>query len=269
MVLKAQAHVVPSDSFSAGLSLGARLKCTLQDLRLFSESHICSIYIFSCYLEQFITGIPSSVAAIPLQCLHQTRPCVFCLLFACTSSSLLALWTPPDSASIPVEHPKPCGGWKGLYWVGWLGTSGHSPQDKELFVGFDHSPFSCFSTKVFQSCGIPIWHPKQRKPMERLALSWLLFAAAVDPLLPPDPPGTPEFPGCPTPGVGVPALHSPEVPHFLLFSSFFWQDSRAELRPGALEEPQHMDTCQGREAHRPHHELSGEERRGKAKGTWL
>lgn len=191
--------MAPSDSFPAGLSLRAWLKCTLQDLRLFSESCICCICIFSCYLEQFITGIPSSVAAIPLQCLHQTRPCVFCLLFACTSSCLsrhfgLLQTLPPSVWSIP----NPMGAVLG----GMVGDSGcRAPAEEPvLFVGLNHFPFSCFSTKVLQSWGIPPWHPKQRKPLERLALTWLLpAAAAVEPPLPPHPPGPPTVPQMPWP----------------------------------------------------------------------
>lgn len=171
----------------------------------------------------------------------------------------------------------PCGasqtpqGLEGTVLGGMVGDSGRRPPAEEpvLFVGLNHFPFSCFSTKVLQSRGFPPWHPKQRKPMERLALTWLLpAAAAVDPHSPLHPPGSSQYRGCPGPRAGVPALHSSEMPHFLLFSSSFWHDSHAGLGPGSPEEPQHMDTSQGREVraegHRsPTMELSGEERKSK------
>lgn len=108
-------------------------------------------------MEQFIKGVPSLVAAIPLQCLHQTRPCVFSLLFAPAPVSP----STPDSASTRVEHPKPCGGWKGLYWVRWLGTVATVPSQRAV-CGF--GPFS-FQLLFHRSLSIlwgPSLHPKRR-----------------------------------------------------------------------------------------------------------
>lgn len=158
--------MAPSDrkvtAFPAGLSLGTRLKCTLQDLHLFSESHIYSIYIFSCYLEQFITGIPSSVAAIPLQCLHQTRLWLFCLLFACTSSCLsrhfgLLQTLPPSMWSIPnpLGAGRDCTGWDG--WGRWP----QSPSRRAV-CGFGPFSFQLLFHKSFNPVGCPCGIPSTR-----------------------------------------------------------------------------------------------------------
>lgn len=130
-------------------------------------------------------------------------------VFACTSSCLswhfgLLQTLPPSLWSIP----NPVGAWKGLYWVGWLGTTGHSPQDKELFVGFDHFSFSCFSTKVFQSCGIPSGIPSREVGSHLAPVSCSCCGSPTPPLTHLEPHSTP--------GVGVPALHSSEVPVPLL-----------------------------------------------------
>lgn len=170
----------------------------------------------------------------------------------------------------------PCGasqtlwGLEGAVLGGMLGDSGHSPQDNECFVGFDHFPFSCFSTKVFQSCGIPLWHPKQRKPMERLVLTWLLSAAAaVDSLLPPDPPGTPRVPA-----LGWGFLPCTAQRCHISCSSHLCSGKIHMLPSGQshLKSPStwtHLRAGKSGQRGTQVPPWSCLERRGKAKGTWL
>lgn len=206
-------------------------------------------------MEQFIKGIPSLVAAIPLQCLHQTRPCVFSLLFAPAPVSP----STPDSASIRVEHPKPCGGWKGLYWVRWLGTVAAVPSQRAV-CGFGPLSFQLLfhrRTPVGSLSGIPRGEVgSQLAPVSCGSLTL---------------PCSPTVPVCPSPGVGVPALHSSGVPHFLLFTPFFWQGSRADLSQGHLKSHSTWVLLRAGKAGQTGTEVpwSCLERRGKAKALVL
>lgn len=186
----------------------------------------------------------------------------------CTSSCLFQHFEPlqtlpPSVWSIPnpVGAGRGCAGLDG--WEQWP----QSPSQRAV-CGF--GPFS--SQLLFHRSFNPVRSPSGIPSRGSQWRGWLSPGSCQLQLLwiphsPLHPPGPPRYPGCPSPGVGVPALHSSEVPHFLFFSSFFWQDSRTDLRPGSLEEPQHMDSSEGREVradrHRSPMELSGEERKSK------
>lgn len=92
--------------------------------------------------------------------------------------------------------PNPVGGWKGLYWVRWLGTVA-----TELFVGLNHFPFSCFSTSLSI-----LWDPPLASQAEEangeVGSHQAPVSCSRSPTPPLHPPGPPWYPRCPSLGWG-------------------------------------------------------------------